>query len=76
MPIGLWTSYQNLLFEIQHYFSLTDSVTLTLGFHTFTPTKPPIPETTAITAKVRRYERTILKNSIKFAIYYPLQSFL
>ncbi len=47
------------------YFTCSD---FSFGFHTLTPTYPPIPDTTAITANVKRYENTILKNSIKFAI--------
>lgn len=60
-------------------YSLTSS-TFPFGFQHFTPINPPMPDTTIITAKVKRYDKVILKNSIKFAIkaYLPicLKSFI
>ncbi len=53
-------------------YSFLDFSTFALGFHTLTPIKPPMPDTTAITAKVKIYDRNILKNSIKFATTIPL----
>ncbi len=42
-----------------------------LGFQSFTPAMAPAAETTIITANTNKYENTILKNSIKFAISLP-----
>ena len=52
------------------YYIPVDS-SLVFGFHIFTPIYPPMPETTAITANVNKYESNILINSIKLDILFP-----
>ena len=53
-----------------NFYSFTSS-DFALGFHTLTPINPPTPDTAMITAKTKRYDNTILKNSIKFDITLP-----